>query len=176
MSKIKLNNVRLSFPSLFQRASFQGESGKFEATFLLCKSAHADLIKQINAQVKSGITDNLKGSKIPSDKICFKDGDEFDYDGYAGHMSFKASNNKRPMIIDKDKSPLAEDDNKPYAGCYVNAVVELWYQNNNYGKRVNANLLGVQFLKDGTPFGDGATASNDDFEMFEDDEDDGFMN
>tara|TARA_R110000772_G_scaffold68351_2_gene151387 strand:+ start:2551 stop:3078 length:528 start_codon:yes stop_codon:yes gene_type:complete len=174
MSKIKLDNVRLSFPSLFQRASFQGESGKFEATFLLNKTDHADAIKQINAAIKSGIAANLKGAKIPADKLCFKDGDDFEYDGYAGNMSFKASNNKRPMIIDKDKSPLAEDDGKPYAGCYVNAVVELWFQNNNFGKRVNANLLGVQFFKDGEMFGDSSSASNDDFDAFDDD-DDGFM-
>jgi hypothetical protein len=75
------------------------------------------------------------------------------------------------MIIDKDKSPLTEDDEKLYAGCYVNAIVELWYQNNNYGKRVNANLLGVQFFKDGEPFGDGVSASEDDFDMFDDDDD-----
>ncbi len=175
MAKIKLNNVRLSFPSLFQRASFQGDSGKFEATFLLNKEDHAPIIKEIHAAIKSGIASNLKGAKIPADKLCFKDGDDFEYDGYAGAMSFKASNNKRPMVIDKDKSPLAEDDGKPYAGCYVNAVVELWFQNNNYGKRVNANLLGVQFLKDGEPFGgDGSSASNDDFDAFDDD-DDGFM-
>lgn len=174
MAKIKLNNVRLSFPSLFQRASFQGEAGKFEATFLLSKDDHADVIGKINAEIKAGIKTNLKGAKVSDDKLCFKDGDEFEYDGYAGHMSFKASNNKRPMIIDKDKTPLVEDDGKPYAGCYVNAVVELWYQNNNYGKRVNANLLGVQFFKDGTPFGDGASASENDFDVFDDD-DDGFM-
>jgi hypothetical protein len=35
--KIKLQNVRLSFPSLFQKAVFEGKEGKFEATFLLDK-------------------------------------------------------------------------------------------------------------------------------------------
>lgn len=176
MSKIKLNNVRLSFPSLFQRASFQGEAGKFEATFLLNKETHAETIALIDKAIKAAIKDSLKGAKVPADKLCFKDGDEIEYDGYAGCMSLKASNNKRPMIIDKDKTPLTEDDGKPYAGCYVNAVVELWAQNNNYGKRINANLLGVQFLKDGQPFGDGGvTATNDDFDAFGDDDDEDFM-
>ena len=172
MAKIKLNNVRLSFPSLFRKASFQGSEGKYEATFLLNKEEHADLIASIEKQIAEGIKTNFKATKLPADKICLKDGDEFEYDGYAGHMSFKASNGKRPMIIDKDKTPLTEDDDKLYAGCYVNAVVELWYQNNQYGKRVNANLLGVQFFRDGQPFADGAAASEDDFDMFDDDEDD----
>lgn len=177
MAKIKLNNVRLSFPSIFQKASFQGAEGKYEATFLISKEDQADLVKTINSQIKSAITENLKGAKVPSDKLCFKDGDEFSYDGYAGMMSFKASNSKRPMTIDNDKSTLAEDDNKLYAGCYVNAIVELWVQNNAYGKRVNANLLGVQFYKHGDPFGDGVSASVDDFDAFDDfdDDDDGFM-
>lgn len=174
MAKIKLNNVRLSFPSLFQRAVFNGDAGKFEATLLLDKTQHADVIDKINTAIKESIKTNLKGTKVPADKLCFKDGDDFEYDGYAGCMSFKASNNKRPMIIDKDKTPLAEDDGKPYAGCYVNAVVELWAQNNNYGKRINANLLGIQFFKDGAPFGDNSSASDDDFDCFDDD-DDGFM-
>lgn len=177
MSKIKLNNVRLSFPSLFQKASFQGSEGKFEATFLISKDAQSELIKKIGDSIKSGVSENLKGAKVPADKLCFKDGDDFSYDGYEGTMSFKASNSKRPMVIDNDKSPLTEDDNKLYAGCYVNAVVELWYQNNAYGKRVNANLLGVQFYKHGDPFGDGVSASADDFDAFDDfdDDDDGFM-
>ena len=171
MAKIKLNNVRLSFPSLFRKAEFQGKAGKYEATFLLDKKAHADLIAKLDAEIKEGIKSNFKTAKLPADKVCLKDGDEFEYDGYAGCMSFKASNGKRPMVIDKDKSPLTEDDERLYAGCYVNAIVELWYQNNQYGKRVNANLLGVQFFKDGEPFADGTSASEDDFDMFDDDDD-----
>ena len=79
-------------------------------------------------------------------------------------MSIKASSTKRPMVIGTDRAPLTEDDGKPYAGCYVNAIVELWGQKNQYGERVNANLLAVQFAKDGDPFGDGVSASVDDFD------------
>ena len=149
MAKIKLQGVRLSFPSLFRKAVFQGEETKYEATLLLDKEKHAASIAEINEAIKKGIADNFKGAKIPADKICFKDGDTIDYYGYAGCMSIKASNNKRPKLIDRDKSQLTEDDGKLYAGCYVNAVIELWAQNNAFGKRVNANLLGVQFFKDG---------------------------
>ena len=171
MSKITLKNVRLSFPSLFKRASFQGTEGKFEATFLLNKETHADSIKEIQEAIKAKIATDLKGAKLGADKICLKDGDEIDYDGYAGHFSIKGSNAKRPLIIDRDKTPLTEDDNKLYAGCYVNAIVELWAQSNDFGKRINANLLGVQFFADGEPFGDGINASVDDFDAFDGDDD-----
>lgn len=170
MSKIKLQNVRLSFPSLFRKAVFSGEETKFEATFLLNKEDHADKIAEIDAAIKALIKENLKGANLKEDKICLKDGDDIDYAGYAGHMSIKASNIKRPMVLDRDRTPLSEDDNRLYAGCYVNAVIELWAQNNQWGKRINANLLGVQFFKDGEPFADGVSVSADDFEVFGDDD------
>lgn len=170
MSKIILNNVRLSFPSLFRKAVFNGDETKFEATFLIDKATQAAKIKEIKMAIDAAIKDGLKGAKLPPDKICLKDGDDIDYAGYAGHMSIKASSNKRPIVIDRDKSPLTEDDNKLYAGCYVNASLELWVQNNQYGKRINCNLLGVQFMKDGEPFADGVKGSLDDFEAFADED------
>lgn len=167
MSKIKLSNVRLSFPSIFKRASFDGNDGKFEATFLLNKKTQADQIDQLQSAIDQAIKDAKV--KVPKDKFCLKDGDDFDYDGYEGHMAFKASTNKRPTVIDRDKSPLAEDDGKPYAGCYVNAIVDIWIQNNNYGKRANGNLFGVQFFADGESFGAGDVDVTDEFDELEDD-------
>ena len=98
MAKIKLNAVRLSFPSLFRKAVFEGSETKYEATFLLDKEDHADLIKAIKSDIANRIKTDLKGAKLSSDKICLKDGDDFDYTGYAGCMSIKASNNKRPLL------------------------------------------------------------------------------
>jgi hypothetical protein len=175
MSKIKLNNVRLSFPSLFQKATFEGKETKFEATLLLDKKQHAETIAEIQEAIKVAIKEKLGGAKVGADKLCMKDGDDSDYEGYAGTMSLKAANAKRPLVIDRDKTPLAESDNRPYSGCYVNAIIELWAQNNAYGKRINANLLAVQFYKDGQPFGDaGANASVNDFDAFDDESDDIF--
>lgn len=172
MAKIKLTNVRLSFPSLFRKATFSGEETKFEATFLLDKVAHADKIAEIDAAIKALIKDNLKGTKLAADKVCLRDGDDVEYAGYAGSMSIKASAPKRPLVLDRDRTPLTEADERLYAGCYVNASVELWAQNNQWGKRINCNLLGVQFFKDGEPFADGVTASVSDFDAYDGDEED----
>jgi len=169
MSKIKLSNVRLSFPSIFKRASFDNQEGKFEATFLLNKETQADQIEKLQAAIDAAVKDAKV--KVPKDKFCLKDGDDFEYDGYEGHMAFKASTNKRPTVIDRDKSPLAEDDGKPYAGCYVNAIVDIWIQNNNFGKRANGNLFGIQFYADGESFGAGDVDVTDEFDSLEDDND-----
>ena len=170
MSKIILKNVRVSFPSLFKKGSFNGEETKYEATFLLNKEEHADSIAEIKAQIADLVKVNLKGAKVPADKLCLRDGDEVEYDGYAGCYSIKCSTKKRPIVIDRDRSPLTEDDNKPYGGCYVNASIDLWVQNNAYGKRVNSTLLAVQFAKDGEPFADGSTGDVNDFDMLDDDD------
>lgn len=171
MSKIILKNVRISFPSLYKKGSFNGEETKFQATFLLNKEEHAESITAIKAQIAELVKTNLKGAKIAADKLCLRDGDDVEYDGYAGCYSIKCSTKKRPIVIDRDRSPLTEDDGKPYGGCYVNASIDLWVQNNAYGKRVNSTLLAVQFFKDGEPFSDGSTGDINDFDLFSDDDD-----
>ena len=160
-----LKNVRLSFPSLFNRSVFDGQEGKFEATFLIdkgdvkTKRAIDEAIAAMIAEVKI---------KVPEDKLCLKDGDSSDYDGYEGNWSLKAASIKRPTIINRDKSPIVEDDEVIYAGCYVNAVIDFWIQNNKFGKRVNANLYGVQFVGDGDPLGMGRTNVANDFDDLDD--------
>ena len=166
--KIKLNNVRLSFPSIFNKSEFNGAVGKFEATFLMNKESQAKMISDIEAKIALIQKDNK--AKVSPDKICLKDGEYVDYDGYTGCMSIKAGSNRRPTIIDRDKSPLVEEDGKPYAGCYVNAVLELWFQDNSYGKRVNCNLTGIQFVKDGEAFGAGNQDSSNEFDDISDDD------
>src|SRR6056297_1162322 len=117
--KITLKNVRLSFPSLFRKAVFNGEETKYEATFLINKDDQSDQVKKVQSTIADKMKTDLKGAKLPPDKLCMKDGDYITYDGYEGHWSLKASNNKRPMVINRDKTPVTEDDNVVYAGCYV---------------------------------------------------------
>lgn len=165
MSKIKMQAVRLSFPSLFNTAKFGGEdTGKYEATFVLDKVEHAEVIAGIKAQIERLMKEELK-SKVPSDKLCLKDGDEMGRPEFEGKYTIKASTKKRPLVINRDKSPITESDNVIYAGCYVNAIVSLWAQNNTFGRRINAQLDGVQFCRDGEAFGDGGVSA-DEFDAF----------
>lgn len=169
--KIKLNNVRLSFAQLFEAKTVNGE-GKpaFSASFLIEPSDPQ--VAAINAAIDAVAKDkwgakteaNLKVMRS-ADKTCLHSGDlKANYDGFEGMLYVSARNALRPLVIDTDKSPLTAQDGKPYSGCYVNASVELWAQDNNYGKRVNATLMGVQFFKDGESFSGGGVASEDDFD------------
>ena len=167
--KIMLKNVRLSFPSIFAKATFEGTEGKYEATFLIPKD-DTKTKQMLDDAIAACIAEHKLG-KVKGDKLALKDGDDSEYDGYEDNWSLKASNNKRPTVIGKDKAPLTEEDEVMYAGCYVNVIIEPWAQNNNYGKRVNFNLLGLQFVKDGESFGDaGSSASVDDFEEIDDED------
>lgn len=167
--KIKLNNVRLAFPVLFEAKTVNGE-GKpaFSASFLIDPADPQ--VKALNQAIEQVAKDKW-GAKAEAvlkqmraqDKVALHDGDlKSAYDGFPGNLYVSARSSTRPLVIDRDKSPLAEADGKPYAGCYVNASVELWAQDNNYGKRVNASLRGVQFLNDGDAFAGGGGAANED--------------
>jgi len=166
--KFILKNVRLSFPSLFQPEVYGGEStGKYAATLILDKEVHAKEIALIKKATNDMMIATFKG-KIPSDQLALKDGDESGRPEYAGAYTIKVATKKRPTVVDRDKSPLVEEDGKPYSGCYVNAVIGLWAQDNKFGKRINGNLFGVQFFKDGEAFGSGPIDVSGDFEEYDD--------
>lgn len=168
--KIKLSSVRLAFPALFEADS---EFGKFGAQFII--DPNAPCIKEIEKAIDKVAKDKwgaksettLKAIKS-GNKCCFYDGDsKADYDGFAGNMALSATNKKRPTLVNKDRSQVTEADGVIYGGCYVNAIVEIWAQDNQYGKRINASLSGVQFVKDGEAFSGGGVASADDFDDIE---------
>lgn len=162
--KTIIKDVRLSFPSLFKKAVFDGVETKYEATFLIKKGStvHKQVQKAIDDFIEERFKDNVpKGLKI----TALKDGDEKEYVGYEGHMALKAASTKRVLLIDADKTPLVEEDGRLYAGCYVNASLEFWYSEHpKGGKQILGNLLAVQFKRDGETFSDGAGGSIDDFE------------
>ena len=169
MSKLMLKNCRLSFPSLFEHATYQGQDlGRYEATFLIPKDS--DDAKAVQAAIKE-VGKEVLGDSWSKAKLCILDGDDKDYSGYPGNWAVKASTKKRPIVIDKDKSALTAEDDKPYAGSYVNASISIYSYQNNYGKFVQAQLNAVQFAKDGEAFGGGDSFSVDEFDDVSDGDD-----
>lgn len=171
--RIMLNNVRLAFPDLFvPRAGGRDGSGKkkFGASFILPKN-HPQ-VAEINAAIDA-VAKEKWAEKAPvilkalraQDKVCLHDGDlKAQYGGFEGNFYVSARSDIRPTVFGQDKLPLSEDSGKPYAGCYVNVSLEIWPQEHKeFGKRVNAQLRGVQFLRDGDSFSAGSAASDDEF-------------
>lgn len=171
--KIKLNNVRLSFPDLWVAKDYKGDKKfRYSASFLIQPGSEND--KRVQeailavANEKFGkraptVLEAVKGSK---QQYCYLKGDLKEYEGYAGMLVLSAKRKQqdgRPLVIDQAKNPLQESDGKPYAGCYVNATVDVWAQDGtNTG--IRCGLLGVQFHADGDAFSGGSVADPDDFE------------
>ncbi len=152
---IKLSNVRLSFPQLFVPKSVQeGGEAKYSASFLLDKKNDAAQIDTVRKAIASVATEKW-GAKVPASlKKCLHEGTEKSYDGYGEeNMFLSTSATIRPTVVDRNRAPLTADDGRPYAGCMVNVVVRMWAQDNQFGKRINAQLQGVQFAADGEAFG-----------------------
>lgn len=85
-------------------------------------------------------------------------------DAYKGMIYVSAnSGKKRFTIVDADRTPLVESSGRPYSGCWANAIIQVWAQQNKWGKGVNAQICGVQFVKHGEAFGGGRVASADEF-------------
>lgn len=168
--KLTLKNVRLSFPDLFVARPFKpGDTPKFKGTFLMPKddpqvkaveAAITAVAKEKWPKTYDKVLASIRGN---ANRFCFQDGDTKMYDGYEGMMFFSANNKTRPAVFDRDKTPLRQDDGRPYAGCYVNAVVELFAYDNS-GNGISASLGGVQFVRDGEAFSGGRPASADEFE------------
>lgn len=177
IGRILLKNVRLSFAQgLFEATTMPGADANAKPKFncgLIIPPDHPQ-IEEIRTKQKAVAKEkwNAKADAIfkaleKQDKLALHDGDaKPNYDGYPGNffLSPSAQENAAPTVIDRDRTPLKKTSGRPYSGCYVNASIELWAQDNGYGQRMNAQLRGIQFFADGDSFSAGRPADSDEFE------------
>lgn len=157
--QLRLNNARLGFPALWEPKKVNGEGEpRFSVTAIL-EPNHPQLEEihktmQLVAKTKWGEKwETIYKQLEKKDNLCLHDGDEkAKWDGFPGNFFLSAANKVRPLVVDRDRTPLTQADGRPYAGCYVNIIVDIWAQDNNFGKRINAALKAVQFLRDGDAF------------------------
>lgn len=176
-AKVILKDVRISFPELFVKRRFDPDNtatkAVYSAVFMVEKESdqHKQIVNAINALLK----ENNKGKGLPEDKLALKDGDMTDREEYHDHMIIRANNANKITVVDRSRKPITEEDGVIYSGCYVNGIIELYWQDHpKWGKRINASLLGVQYVKDGDPFGGSPSAKIDDFVDFGDEEEEEF--
>jgi len=161
---------RLSFDDLYTPTpSVEGGRLKYRCNIIIDPNTDvgkAD-IKKIGNLIRLVELDKFKKSPpVPGykslDRQCFVDGDSCVnqktsevYDGYEGMKILKASNDKRPSVVNRDMTPLVEDDNVTYAGCYCNFFVRIYAVAgaDKGGNGIFASLEAVQFAKKGEPFG-----------------------
>jgi len=187
--EVKLAKVRLAFPKLWKPESINDGAPRFGAVFIIEPGSAQDklLSAAVAAVAKIQWQDKAKGvlgDLTARERVCYlqrakTNGEGEVYSGFEGMYALSAGNTARPSIKDNQRNltsghydkDLTEQDGRPYAGCYVNAIVDIWAQDNKWGKRINALLTGVQFHSDGDAFGGLSVASDaafDDFVDFDD--------
>lgn len=179
---LTLKNVRLSYFYGFKPMIGQNDSGKETAnytTHAIMGPEHPDL-----ARVKAAIRevaqkgwptshDAVLKQLAAQDRLCLHNGSvsKAGQDGYEGNFYVSANSKTRPTIVETRNGQnvvLTEADGRPYSGCYANVMIAIYAQGGDgkpskFGKRVNAQLMGVQFKGHGEAFGGGRVAKPDEF-------------
>lgn len=178
--QILVLEARLAFPNLYKARPGQnpGDKAKFSALLIVDPTTKIKVEgKALTIAQMDPLFDKVGNDKWgdkaaaimkairATNKLCLKDGAEkATYEGFADHLFISANSENRPTVFDRNRIPIDEASGKVYAGCYVNASIELWAQDNKFGKRINSQLRGVQFVRDGDAFAAGSSASEDEFE------------
>jgi hypothetical protein len=174
--ELKLTKVRLSFPHIFEASAYQpGDEPAFSAKFHIEKDSANDkaireAIKKVAADAYKDKADKtLKAMVGIKQQFCYLDGDTSLRDDEQGLMVLSSRSKARPTVVDRDRTPLTATEGRPYAGCYVNALVDVWAQSGST-PGIRCKLMGIQFHSDGEAFGGGRVASASDFDVVDEEE------
>ena len=178
-TRIMLKNVMLSFPALAEPQSFGEGEPAYGAKFpIKPNSEHQKQLEEaILAEAKEqwkDKADSVVNMLIEDGKVAFvkkvyrskKTGEP--YAGFEGAHYLSTRNAKtQPTVFNEYGEQLTSKgdiERKAYSGAIVNASLEIWAQDNKWGRRINCTLRGVMLTGEGENIGGAsAPASADDF-------------
>lgn len=166
--KILLKNIRCLYPKLFVPEEYQGVK---RYSIMLPIEAGSEnerkLMKAIDDTVNSrfpgkaeAMIKRFKGSKTT---WPIRDRDDGIY-----IQPKRKEQNGAPVVVDQRKQNIPATSGLPFAGCWVNAVVDVFCYSSN-GGGVTTYLEGVQLVRTDAPLSGApsAQACRDDFEVLE---------
>lgn len=167
---------RLSYVHLLEKHSFEGssEDGKYSVSILIPKKEKAtvDAIKEAIANAQKEYADAKWGGKAPKKlSLPLGDGDERDDEAYAGHWYINAKSNTKPGVVDRDRTPIT-DEEEVYSGMWALVSVSFYGYDKGVNKGIAAAIDNVMKWKDDDRLGGGKESAEADFEGFGDDDDD----
>ena len=179
--KIKLKNVRLSYAHLFKAKKFDEADegpGKFQTRAIIDPDTkiggiNMDLIQDaIDEVIEAKWGDRPK--KLKDDRLFARWADEDEEDPAMQDMYIlSASNERRPLTLDRDGEDVVEADDVLYSGMYADLILTVWTQDNKYGVRVNATLEGAKERGEGERLSGAAPIDRSEFDDDDDDDDRG---
>lgn len=178
-TRIMLKGITLAFPALAEPQAFGEGEPAYGAKFPI--KVNSEQQKAIEAAMKAEAEETWKDkadsvlSMLTEDgKVCFtkkvyrskKTGEP--YQGFDGTHYLSARNAKtQPTVFNEYGDELktkSDIEAKAFSGALVNASVEIWAQDNKWGRRINCSLRGVMLTGQGENFGGGSSpASADEF-------------
>lgn len=101
----------------------------------------------------------IKESLKAQDKLCLHKGDvsKAGKPEYAGLYYVSGNNYNRFTVVDGARNPMSSTDPMaPRSGDYINAIIDIYPQDNDFGRRINATITGIQMVRRSDAFGGGA--------------------
>lgn len=178
-TRIMLKNVVLAFPALAEPQAFGEGDPAYGAKFPIKpnseqqKAIEAAIVAEAKEAWKDKADSVLKmleeDGKVAFTKKVYrskKTGEP--YQGFEGAHYLSARNAKtQPTVFNQygeEVSGKADIERQAFSGAVVNASIEIWAQDNKWGRRINCSLRGVMLTGEGENFGGGSSpASADEF-------------
>lgn len=178
-TRIMLKNVVLAFPALSEPQSFGEGEPAYGAKFPI--KPNSEQQKALEAAILAEATEAWKDKADSVLKMLEEDGKVAftkkvyrskktgeAYQGFDGAHYLSTRNAKtQPTVFNQygeELSGKSDIEAKAFSGALVNASVEIWAQDNKWGRRINCSLRGVMLTGEGENFGGGsAPASADEF-------------
>lgn len=137
---------------------------------------YIEMVKDAQRKVASAAwpsnTQGMLAKLAGKDFLCLHNGDisMAGKEDYKGKLFISASNKTRPLVVETREGknvPLVATDNRPYSGSWCLFHIAIWAQDPEgkkptYGERINAQLMGVHFIKHDAAFGGGGRVSSAD--------------
>jgi hypothetical protein len=189
---VQLKHVRIAFiDELFEPGQYEGKGDfRHTATFIVEPGSANDKAIQAAIQAEAvaawgkkadTMLEDLRGDKKAySYQKNKKDKTGEVYEGFEDRYALsgvRKAKDGAPLFLHNVKDPetgkaqrLTGKEGVIYAGCYVNAKVEMWAQAGTY-RGMRCGLLGVQYDAPGDSFGGASRPSDDGFDAVDAEDD-----
>lgn len=177
MAELKLKNITLMFPAIADTQAIGDGKPAYGSKHPI--KPDSPLIGQIEAAMKQVAKEKWKDDwegvyalLKEDDKLCLhykeyknkKTGKV--YAGFEGTYYLSTRHETtQPSALDKYAQPITEKrdiERLLYSGCRTHISIDIWAQDNTYGRRINATLRGAMFAGDGERFGGGTNPAGAD--------------
>lgn len=162
-----INNVKLTYPHLFEPHSFDGESKKKYQTGVIIEKGSEQEAK-IKAEYERVAKEALESKKLTKATVtplvkpagsnyglftdCDLDPDKYDPKYFKNCWVMNVKSDTKPAVVDTRNQPIDKDANEIYGGVVANVNLNV-YSYFKTGKGITAGLNGVQKVRGGEAFG-----------------------